>query len=75
MQTTLNDLLARVAILGDATPLTPEQAAQLLGKSVATLNRLVAGGRLKRTKVRRSSYFLLGDIKALLAGETAEVQA
>lgn len=70
MQNTLNDLPARVAILGDATPLTPEQAAQLLGRSIATLNRLVAGGRLRRTKVRRSSYFLLGDVKALLVSDT-----
>lgn len=74
LQDPMAALASKAALLGDQTPLTLDEAALSINRSTATVHRLIAAGKLKKTKINRSSYVLLGDLKALLTGETAEVQ-
>ncbi|ATI00424.1 helix-turn-helix domain-containing protein [Alcaligenes faecalis] len=68
-------LASKVAILGDQTPLTISEVAKLLNRSEATIHRLIAAGKLKKTKINRSSYVQLCHVKSLLSGDTTEVLA
>jgi excisionase family DNA binding protein len=58
--------------LDPATPtvprlLTPQQAADALGISKATLERLAADGEVRRLKVRGSVRYSAGDLNAYVA--------
>lgn len=59
---------AVITLLGDSTPLTIEEVAVLANKGSATINRWVAKGLLRRTKIEGSSFYLLRDLKRMLSG-------
>ena len=46
--------------------LTPDKAAQFLSVSQRTVKRLVAEGRLRAYKIRRSMRFKLEDLEAYI---------
>ncbi|MDA8907055.1 helix-turn-helix domain-containing protein [Planktomarina sp.] len=46
--------------------LTPDEAAQFLSISQRTVKRLVAEGRLRAYKIRRSMRFKLEDLEAYI---------
>jgi excisionase family DNA binding protein len=56
------------AVVPDRMLVTKHEAAHLLGVSVRTLERLVAGGRLQQVQVERLARFRIGDLEAYVHG-------
>jgi excisionase family DNA binding protein len=52
----------------DRMLVTKHEAAHLLGVSVRTVERLVAGGRLQQVQVERLARFRIGDLEAYVHG-------
>jgi excisionase family DNA binding protein len=52
----------------DRMLVTKHEAAQLLGISVRTVERLVAAGRLQQVQVERLARFRVGDLEAYVRG-------
>jgi excisionase family DNA binding protein len=52
----------------DRMLVTKHEAAQLLGVSVRTVERLVAAGRLQQVQVERLARFRIGDLEAYVHG-------
>ncbi len=55
-------------IVPDRMLVTKHEAAQLLGVSVRTVERLVAAGRLQQVQVERLARFRIGDLEAYVHG-------
>jgi excisionase family DNA binding protein len=55
-------------VLPDRMLVTKHEAAQLLGVSVRTVERLVAAGRLQQVQVERLARFRVGDLEAYVHG-------
>ena len=64
--TTKPDRQAAIAALGDDRPLSKPEAAATLGVGPATLDRYIARGYLRKTKVAGRSFVLLGEVRRLL---------
>ena len=55
-------------VVPDRMLVTKHEAAQLLGVSVRTVERLVAAGRLQQVQVERLARFRVGDLEAYVHG-------
>jgi len=58
-------------VVPDRMLVTKHEAAQLLGVSVRTVERLVAAGRLQQVQVERLARFRIGDLEAYVRGLAA----
>ena len=56
------------AVVPDRMLVTKHEAAQILGVSVRTVERLVAAGRLQQVQVERLARFRIGDLEAYVHG-------
>lgn len=59
------------AVVPDRMLVTKHEAAQVLGVSVRTVERLVAAGRLQQVQVERLARFRIGDLEAYVRGLAA----
>jgi excisionase family DNA binding protein len=65
------DATAHDPSVPDRLLVTKHEAAQMLGVSVRTVERLVAAGRLQQVQVERLARFRLDDVDAYVRGLAA----